>query len=100
MVLQARRLKKSHLLSRAVSFASSFRRGAVLVSRHVVVPEREIMWPGVGAFELVAVIYHSGSTPTCGHYWCVSRATDGRWYTFDDREVLPFAQYVCCETTL
>ena len=77
-----------------------FRGSAVQVSRHVVVPEREIMWPGVGAFELVAVIYHSGSTATCWHYWCVSRATDGRWYTFDDREVLPFAQYVCCETTL
>ena len=68
-----------------------FRGSAVQVSRHVVVPEREINWPGVGAFELVAVIYHSGNTPTSGHFWCVSRATDGRWYTFDDREVLQFS---------
>ena len=30
---QARRLKKSHLLSRAVSFASSFRRGACVCDR-------------------------------------------------------------------
>ena len=91
MVSQVLRLKKLYLLLRAVSFASSFRRGAVQVSRHVVVPEREINWPGVGAFELVAVIYHSGNTPISGHFWCVSRATDGRWYTFDDREVLQFS---------
>ena len=70
-----------------------FHRGRALqMSRHVVVPEREIDLPGIGAFELAAVVYHRGQTPTSGHYWCVARALNGQWWTFNDDTVRRFTE--------
>ncbi len=62
----------------------SHRGSALHMSRHVVVPEREIDLPGIGAFELAAVVYHRGPTPTSGHYWCVVKALNGQWWSLND----------------
>lgn len=37
-------------------------------------------------YELTAVIKHSGRTEG-GHYICCTKAGDGQWYCFDDREM-------------
>ena len=70
-----------------------FHRGRALqMSRHVVVPERDIDLPVIGAFELAAVVYHRGQTPTSGHYWCVARAPNGQWWSFNDGFVRRFTE--------
>ena len=66
------------------------RGGALHLSRHVVVPEREINWSGIGAFELAAVVYHRGRTVRSGHYWSAMRHADGLWYKLDDHKISYF----------
>ncbi len=54
------------------------------VLRHAVQPERELTLPGHDRYDLVAVVYQRGRTAKSGHYYCVARAHDDRWWRFDD----------------
>ena len=63
-------------------------------SRHKVVPELSISLPGIGNYELAAVVYHRGSSPLSGHYYAVVKAHDDRWWMFDDDDVRCFNEDV------
>ena len=60
------------------------------VVRHRVQPEKDLSLPGHDRYELYAVVYHRGRRATSGHYYCVVKAHDGRWWRFDDESVRVF----------
>ena len=67
------------------------RAGAATCARHAVQPELVLTLPGHDRYELAAVVYHRGRDANHGHYYCVSRAHDGRWWRFDDASVRVFS---------
>lgn len=67
------------------------RAGAATCARHAVQPELVLTLPGHDRYELAAVVYHRGRDANRGHYYCVSRAHDGRWWRFDDANVRVFS---------
>ena len=66
------------------------RGGEGVRSRHAVQPEVVLTLPGHDRYELAAVVYHAGRSANRGHYYCVSRCHDGRWWRFDDATVRVF----------
>ena len=65
-----------------------------LVREPVNVEERLIV-PGLDAMDLVAVMFHSGSTVNSGHYTCLCRGPGGRfWFYDDDRPSVKMTQEV------
>ena len=60
------------------------------VLRHAVQPELELTLPGHDRYELAAVLYHRGPRAGAGHYYCVVRAHDGRWWRLGDSQARVF----------